>query len=48
MKELTGVVGIVVGKKRYLLSFEDGSEKDLILNQITAVKEERSLETKES
>ena len=31
-KELTGVVGRVVGPRRYLAMFEDGFKKELSLN----------------
>ena len=37
MKEMTGVVQEVVGKRRYLGSFQDGSEKEMLSKQITIV-----------
>ena len=36
-KELTGVVQGASGKKRFLVRFQDGYEKDLTLNQLTVV-----------
>ena len=41
MKELTGMVGRVVGQKRYFIGFERSS-------QLTAVNQERCSETEES
>ena len=37
--ELTGVVVRMVGKKRHLVSFEDGFEKEPSSNQLTVMKE---------
>ena len=37
IKEMTGVVQEVVGKRRYLVRFQDGLEKEMSLNQITIV-----------
>ena len=34
-KEMTGVVQEVVGKRRYLIRFQDGLEKDMSSNHIT-------------
>ena len=36
-KEMTGVVQEVVGKRRYLVRFQDGIEKDMLSNQLTMV-----------
>ena len=41
-KELTGVVQGVSGKMRFLVRFQDGCEKDLILNQLTVGTSEKS------
>ena len=38
-KELTGTMGRVVCQKRYLLRFEDGSEKELRSNYLAAAKQ---------
>ena len=36
-KDMTGVVQGVVGKRRYLVSFQDRLEKDMSSNQLTIV-----------
>ena len=36
-KELTGVVQGVSGKRRFLVRFQDGCEKDMTSNKLTAV-----------
>ena len=47
-KELTGTMGRVVGQKRYLLRFEDGSEKELRSNYLAAAKQYRSPDTEKA
>ena len=37
MKEMTGVVQEVLGKRKYLLRFQNGLKKDMLSNQITIV-----------
>ena len=36
-KDFTGVVQLVSYKKRFLVGFQDGCEKDITYNQLTAV-----------
>ena len=36
-KKFTGVVQVVSGKRRFLVSFQDGYEKDMTPNQLTVV-----------
>ena len=34
---MNGMVQVVVGNRRYLVRFEDGSEKEMLLKQLTIV-----------
>ena len=36
-KEMTGLVQEVVWKRRYLVRFQDGGEKEMLSNQLTIV-----------
>ena len=46
-KDLTGVVKGVSGKKRFLVSFQDGCKNNLSLNQLTVVIVDKIPEEKE-
>ena len=47
-KEVIGVVGRVVGPRRYLMRFEDGFKKEPSLNKLTVVTKERIPETEDA
>ena len=47
-KELTGVVQVILGKKRFLVRFQDGRENNLSSNQLTIVIVEKITEETEA